>query len=241
MIDLLLNNNLGEGFCLPQNLKARCMRSYGWDEAFTDEALQGYLQFMKLKIQHEDWDAKILCPSVTVDLVWRLHVLDIEHYKVSFDDYCGSIANISYDPDGDLESAARDERIKTTKISLTALFGRESVDSKIWSFESKKKTKKAKKPSKKRNTDKAEKTSGTSFSSAARLNETNGSIIGKGAGKNDSESLGGDMCAMKNESTSDNRDTKDTNDGATKDGIGVDFTGAVGSEQEEDQLIIEEI
>jgi len=87
---------------------------------------------MKLKLQHEDWDASTLSPSCTVDLVWHQHMLDPVHYVEACQAFTSGHV-VGHNPDGGLDVAARMERIKTTKISLRSLFGKD-VDSEVWSF-----------------------------------------------------------------------------------------------------------
>ena len=41
-------------------LVKRCMRTHGWDEVKTRKVLNAYRQFITLKKEYEDWNAKIL-------------------------------------------------------------------------------------------------------------------------------------------------------------------------------------
>ena len=119
---------------LPENLGARCSLLYVWDEEYTLRALEGYLQFMELKANFEDWDSEQLAPSGAIDLVWQQHLLYHKQYAKACLKYCNNV--IGYDPDvtlgGDQELQA--QRIKTTQIALKALFGR-GYDKDVWNFE----------------------------------------------------------------------------------------------------------
>lgn len=119
---------------LPENLGARCSLLYVWDEEYTLRALEGYLQFMELKANFEDWDCDQLAPSGVIDLVWKEHLLYNKQYAKACLDYCDNI--IGYDPDIALsgEEALQAQRIKTTKIALKALYGR-GYDQDVWNFE----------------------------------------------------------------------------------------------------------
>ncbi|CAB9498656.1 expressed unknown protein [Seminavis robusta] len=118
---------------LPENLGARCSLLYVWDEEYTVRALEGYLQFMELKANFEDWDCEHLAPSVVIDLVWQQHLLYNKQYIRACDEYCGAL--IAYDPDLSLvaDSSTQEQRIKTTKIALKALYGRK-YDVDVWNF-----------------------------------------------------------------------------------------------------------
>jgi upstream activation factor subunit UAF30 len=125
-------NKENQEFQLPATLKARCMRQYSWAEPFTLDALGGYRQFIKLKLQVADWKAKMLSPSWIVDCVWQQHILDPAHYRKACRLYTGGKL-IGHDPDGGLDQMAKCKRIEATKIALKALFG-EAVDTGVWSF-----------------------------------------------------------------------------------------------------------
>ena len=128
-------NDRNQEFALPDGLKPRCVRAYDWSDEFTERALLGYRQFIKLKIQVEDFAAQTLYPSLTVELVWRQHILDVGHYCKSCADYCeGKL--LDYNPDKGLGQAARHEQISATQVALKALFGRQ-VDAEVWSFNQK--------------------------------------------------------------------------------------------------------
>ena len=84
----LTANDAEEEFQIPgDTLSARLRREHGWSEEFTDAALEGYRQFMKLKILQEDWDADKLSPSLIIDRVWHSHILDTKSYARASDAY----------------------------------------------------------------------------------------------------------------------------------------------------------
>lgn len=62
-------------------LVQRCIRSHGWSEDFTHRVLNGYKQFLQLKVVFADWDATQLSPSLPVDHMWHLHILDNRNYR----------------------------------------------------------------------------------------------------------------------------------------------------------------
>jgi hypothetical protein len=126
-------NDRNQEFVLPATLMARCMRAYDWTNEFTERALLGYRQFMKLKIQVEDFAAQTLFPSLTVELVWRQHILDVGHYCKACFEYCEERL-IDYNPDSGLDQSALHDQITATQVALKALFGRQ-VDAEIWSFD----------------------------------------------------------------------------------------------------------
>ena len=118
---------------LPDNLGARCSLLYMWDEDFTVRAMEGYLQFMELKANFEDWDCQQLAPSIIIDLVWQQHLLYNKQYNEACENYCGQV--IGYDPDAKLleDGPKQEQQIKTTTIALKALYGRR-FDGNVWSF-----------------------------------------------------------------------------------------------------------
>lgn len=125
-------NHDGDLFDVPDNLAARCVRIHGWSDSFAASAIKGYSQFMKLKLQHEDWNATVLSPSLPVDLVWHQHMLVPRHYADACKDYARQI--IDHNPDGGLDQKARSKRVKMTKFALKTLFGKD-IDEKIWKFD----------------------------------------------------------------------------------------------------------
>ena len=132
LIVSLTANDAEEEFQIPdETLSPRLRREHGWSEAFTDRALEGYRQFMKLKILQEDWDAEKLSPSVVIDRVWHAHILDTKSYARACDAYAGRM--IHHNPDGGLNQEERLERIKITQATLIGLCGNK-FDKEVWSF-----------------------------------------------------------------------------------------------------------
>ena len=125
-------NDAEEEFQIPgDTLSARLRREHGWSEEFTDAALEGYRQFMKLKILQEDWDADKLSPSLIIDRVWHSHILDTKSYARACNAYAGHM--IHHNPDGGLNQEERSERIKITQATLIGLCGNK-FDKEVWSF-----------------------------------------------------------------------------------------------------------
>ena len=128
----LTANEAKEEFPIPgDTLSNRLRRAHGWSEAFTNAALEGYREFMKLKILQEDWDADKLSPSLIIDQVWHAHIFDTKSYARACDAYAGHM--IHHNPDGGLNQEERSERIKITKATLIGLCGNK-FDKEVWSF-----------------------------------------------------------------------------------------------------------
>lgn len=109
----------------------RCMREYYWSKEYATRVLHGYRQFLELKKILEDWDAKILTPSIPVNQMWHQHILDVTNYCHDCLMICGRV--IGNDPDGALDEWAHDKRITATKQLLRARFERQ-VDLDVWVF-----------------------------------------------------------------------------------------------------------
>ncbi|CAB9497239.1 smt3 suppressor of mif two 3 homolog [Seminavis robusta] len=133
MSSSLLNNNDNQSFQIPSNLQAGCMRAYEWSQELTARVIKGYLQFMKLKLQLEDWDATQLSPTPGVDKVWHQHLLHPVHYAKACQDYTSGHI-IDHNPDGGLNVAAWMKRLRNTEMCLKTLLGRNKMDQMIWSF-----------------------------------------------------------------------------------------------------------
>ncbi|KAL3911113.1 MAG: hypothetical protein SGARI_001802 [Bacillariaceae sp.] len=119
-------NQAGDIFPLPAGLGERIKRT-------CVKAFLGYRQFIKLKLQQEDWDATILSPSIMVDQVWHQHILDVGKYVKACQEYTGGHL-IDHNPDGMMDAAAKAERIKNTKLCLKTLCGKDNIDPEVWNF-----------------------------------------------------------------------------------------------------------
>ena len=116
---------------LPISLQSQCSRKYGWEITFAKKALKGYQHFMRLKKLHEDWNATQLSPSLVVDQVWHMHMMDPRHYVKACQEYCdGEI--IGHNPDGGMDYQARKQRRKNTKFGLISMLGKRTLDADIW-------------------------------------------------------------------------------------------------------------
>ncbi|CAB9497234.1 expressed unknown protein [Seminavis robusta] len=136
-----LTNDDGAMLQLPATLAAGCAESYGWTEEFTARAITGYRQFMKLKLNLEDWDATQLAPSAAVEEVWQQHILYTTHYAKACKDYTGGHTmehhpEVGLDNNNEAESTNKTERIKTTQLGMKSLFGRNKMDAEIWALDS---------------------------------------------------------------------------------------------------------
>ena len=111
-------------------LVKRCMRTYSWDETKARKVLAAYRQFIILKKELKDWDAKILSPCQLVDQMWHCHILDVVNYCHDMMLLCGYV--VGHNPDGALDHVAKQERDEATRASLKDRFG--SYDEELWNF-----------------------------------------------------------------------------------------------------------
>jgi hypothetical protein len=98
-------------------LVKRCMREEGWDEEKARRVLKAYRQFLQLKKIYRDYDATLLSPSLSVDLMWHQHVLDTKNYLHDCALLCGG-QFVHHRPDGAAEGEERDKRRVATKEAL---------------------------------------------------------------------------------------------------------------------------
>jgi len=112
-------------------LVERCMRVYGWGEAFTKRTLRGYRQFMELKSVMNDWQETKLSAPVAVQQMWEQHILD----NLNYTDDCFLLFGrvVGHDPDSILNERALMSRIHTTKIAFQARYGND-LDADVWDF-----------------------------------------------------------------------------------------------------------
>ncbi|CAJ1961287.1 unnamed protein product [Cylindrotheca closterium] len=118
-------------------LVKRCMRNYGWNLEKAKTILKAYRQFLSLKKDFGDWDAKLLSPSHLVDQMWRQHILDIGNYCHDMMMLCGRV--VLHNADGALEIQAKKTRDEKIRSELLKKFGSENVDRAIWDFPEEKK------------------------------------------------------------------------------------------------------
>eukprot|EP00984_Skeletonema_dohrnii_P018540 scaffold8681_cov96-Skeletonema_dohrnii-CCMP3373.AAC.5 len=111
-------------------LVKRCMRMHGWDEAKARKVLSSYRQFIALKKNLQDWNAEILSPCYLVDQMWHCHILDVVNYCHDMMLLCGHV--VGHNPDGALDTAAKQKRDDTTRASLEEHFG--SYDKEVWDY-----------------------------------------------------------------------------------------------------------
>ncbi len=112
-------------------LVKRCMRTYGWDEVKTRKVLNAYRQFITLKKESQDWDAKILSPCYLVDQMWHCHILDVVNYCHDMMLLCGRV--VGHAPDGALDYEAKQRRDETTRELLQKKFG-SCYDEDVWDY-----------------------------------------------------------------------------------------------------------
>ena len=109
----------------------RCMRVHGWSEGFARRVLKGYRQFMELKSVMNDWNELKLSPSVPINQMWELHLLDNLNYSEDCLLLFGRV--IGHNPDSILDGAALKERTMTTQIAFQARYG-DDLDQDVWDF-----------------------------------------------------------------------------------------------------------
>jgi len=111
-------------------LVKRCMRIHGWDETKARKVLASYSQFIMLKKNIQDWNAKILSPCYLVDQMWHCHILDVVNCCHDMMLLCGHV--VGHNPDGALDYVAKQKRDDTTRASLEEHFG--SYDEEVWDY-----------------------------------------------------------------------------------------------------------
>eukprot|EP00930_Biecheleria_cincta_P022695 TRINITY_DN1653_c0_g1_i5.p1 TRINITY_DN1653_c0_g1~~TRINITY_DN1653_c0_g1_i5.p1 ORF type:complete len:469 (-),score=80.65 TRINITY_DN1653_c0_g1_i5:209-1615(-) len=115
-------------------LKARLAKTYGWGQDAVDAAVDGYAQFLALKIAEEDFDADKLSPPPLVDIVWHNHILDVKNYRA----YCHTLAGriIHHNPDGSLhcDKKARTRRLHATLDAYQRIFQKVAPHP-VWSLD----------------------------------------------------------------------------------------------------------
>ena len=112
-------------------LVERCMRVHNFSEDFAKRVLKGYRQFMELKAVMNDWQELKLAPSVSINQMWELHLLDNLNYTEDCLLLFGRV--IGHNPDGVLDGSALKERIMTTQIAFQARYG-DDLDQEVWDF-----------------------------------------------------------------------------------------------------------
>jgi Ubiquitin-2 like Rad60 SUMO-like len=112
-------------------LVERCMRVFGWGEAFSRRTLRGYRQFMELKSVMNDWQETKLSAPIAVQQMWEQHILDNLNYTEDCFLLFGRV--IGHDPDSILNERATNDRIKTTKIAFQARYGSD-LDPDVWDY-----------------------------------------------------------------------------------------------------------
>jgi len=112
-------------------LVERCMRMHSFSEDFARRVLKGYRQFMELKSVMNDWQELKLAPSVSINQMWELHLLDNLNYTEDCLLLFGRV--IGHNPDGVLDGVALKERVMTTKIAFQARYG-DDLDQDVWDF-----------------------------------------------------------------------------------------------------------
>jgi hypothetical protein len=99
-------------------LVKRCMREYDWDEGKARRVLRAYRQFLGLKKRYRDYNATLLSPSLSVDLMWHQHILDVVNYVNDCVLLCDGRV-VGHNPDGAHEGGQdREGRRSATQSAL---------------------------------------------------------------------------------------------------------------------------
>ena len=86
-----------------------------------DNLLEAYAEFMTLKIMTADYQAEKISPSLLIDQVWHLHILDVVNYVTFCRKHTGRL--IEHDPLKAFDGEYKDKRIQRTYLAYEALFG----------------------------------------------------------------------------------------------------------------------
>mmetsp|Transcript_49806 Transcript_49806/g.120709 ORF Transcript_49806/g.120709 Transcript_49806/m.120709 type:complete len:306 (+) Transcript_49806:313-1230(+) len=112
-------------------LVERCIRVHGFSEGFARRVLKGYRQFMELKSVMNDWNELKLAPSVPINQMWELHLLDNLNYTEDCLLLFGRV--IGHNPDAILDGSSLKERMMCTQIAFQARYG-DDLDQEVWDF-----------------------------------------------------------------------------------------------------------
>ena len=127
-----MKEKLVEFVGVDDRLLKRVRKSTNWSEEELSEVFVAYKQFIELKVILKDWNALLLSPSLMVDQIWHLHVLDTKVYSRACLQLCDEI--IHHDPDGDVDEGKRKLRVQRTKETFMDHFGY-PCKGKMWYFE----------------------------------------------------------------------------------------------------------
>jgi len=97
-------------------LVERCMRAHEWSEEFAMLVLDGYRKFLTLKQMLKGQSTEQISPSIPVENMWHLHILDTANYGKDCQLLFGRM--IHHDPDECLFDQTRKKRIEKTKFAL---------------------------------------------------------------------------------------------------------------------------
>jgi hypothetical protein len=90
------------------------------DKQLLRAAVVEYCRFLTLKVAAFDRAAKILSPSVIIDQIWHLHVLDTKRYEAECKMICGSMLHRK--PDGDADNVQKQIRRQNTRLLYDIFF-----------------------------------------------------------------------------------------------------------------------
>ena len=111
----------------------RCMRTYGWNESYTNRVLAGYKQFCAWKKSFEDWDDTALAPPVPIRKMWQQHLLDSRNYQADCQLLFGKV--LQYNPDNGADTDKEKERIENAKRVAHVRFRGADYDEDVWNWE----------------------------------------------------------------------------------------------------------
>jgi small ubiquitin-related modifier len=108
------------------SLVFRCIRAYGWTEAYARKVLSAYYMFLRIKKYTEDWNDELISPSVDVHLMWHQHILDVVNYERDCMVLCGH--SVGHNPDIHRNDDAKKRRLDATANALLKCFKEDLVD-----------------------------------------------------------------------------------------------------------------
>ena len=117
-------------------LLERCIRVYGWSEAYAKRILDAYRDFLEALRFAQDFHSIRLMAPPPVERLWQQHVLDVQQYQQDCIFLVGKL--VFYHPDNHIHEEnnfKRNERINKTQGFLRLRYAEKEFDEEIWSFQ----------------------------------------------------------------------------------------------------------
>ncbi|CAJ1941614.1 unnamed protein product [Cylindrotheca closterium] len=118
-------------------LLRRCQQVMNWSPTFSHRVLMGYMDFLEMKKDANDFEGNQIVPSTVVHQMWRQHILDTHNYTK----YCCLLVGerVEYPADDNpiSDSKTKNKRIANTRSRLCQRKNCEPVelDEEIWAYE----------------------------------------------------------------------------------------------------------